>query len=256
MMCFGSYFFIPKMSIVHTLRGWLFYICLSLSIIVLAVCVLCTTPFLSVFERYERFCRPWAKFSLKLLEVLCGVRLQMKDLENMPAADVPVVVLAKHQSAWDPFWLGAYLSAPACFLYKRSINWIPVLGWVVCVMDMLAIDRSRGRSAFESFLSKGPKKLKEGWWICLFPEGTRVPPGEHVRYKTGGARFACQTGTPILPICHNAGHCWPKNSIAKIPGTITVSVGPLIETTGREPHEVSAEVEKWIEDELLRLDPH
>ena len=97
-------------------------------------------------------------------------------------------------------------------------------------------------------------KLREGFWISLFPEGTRVPPGERVRYKTGGARFACQSGTPIVPVCHNAGHCWPKNSIAKHPGTITVSVGPVIETKGRDPHEVTAEVEKWIEDELERID--
>ena len=177
----------------------------------------------------------------------------MKGMENMPSASTPAVVLVKHQSAWDPFWLGAYLPAPACFIYKRSINWIPLLGWVVWSMDFLAIDRSKGRSAYEAFLKMGPRKLAEGWWITLFPEGTRVPPGERVRYKTGGARFACQTGTPVVPICHNAGHCWPKNSISKRPGTITVSVGTLIETKGREPHEVTAEVEAWIENELLRL---
>lgn len=175
----------------NLLRGWLFYIVLSFSILVLAVCVLCTTPFASVKWRYEAICRPWAKFVLALLRVICGIRLEMKGMENLPPADTQAVVLMKHQSAWDPFWLGAYLPAPACFIYKRSINWIPVLGWVVCAMDMLAIDRSKGRSAFEAFMKKGPVKLREGFWISLFPEGTRVPPGERVRYKTGGARFAC-----------------------------------------------------------------
>ena len=130
----------------NLLRGWLFYIVLSFSILVLAVCVLCTTPFASVKWRYEAICRPWAKFVLALLRVICGIRLEMKGMENLPPADTQAVVLMKHQSAWDPFWLGAYLPAPACFIYKRSINWIPVLGWVVCAMDMLAIDRSKGRS--------------------------------------------------------------------------------------------------------------
>lgn len=238
----------------NLLRGWLFYFVLSLSILILTVCVLGTAPFTSVKWRYATICRPWARLVLVWLRVICGIKLEMKGLDKLPSADTQAVVLMKHQSAWDPFWLGAFLPAPACFLYKRSINWIPFLGWVVCAMDMLAVDRSKGRSAFESFMKKGPEKLREGFWITLFPEGTRVPPGEHVRYKTGGARFACYTGTPIVPICHNAGHCWPKNSIAKYPGTITVSVGPVIETKGREPHEVTAEVEKWIETELARID--
>lgn len=141
----------------------------------------------------------------------------------------------------------------ALFLYKRSLNKIPVFGWALWSMEMLAIDRSQGRSAFENFMHRGPEFLKRGWWITLFPEGTRVPPGEHVRYKTGGARFACATGTPILPIAHNAGLFWPKNSIAKRPGVITVEVGPIIETAGRDPHEVTLEVEAWIESATARL---
>ena len=97
----------------NLLRGWLFYIVLSFSILVLAVCVLCTTPFASVKWRYEAICRPWAKFVLALLRVICGIRLEMKGMENLPPADTQAVVLMKHQSAWDPFWLGAYLPAPA-----------------------------------------------------------------------------------------------------------------------------------------------
>ena len=238
---------------IHTLRGWLFYICLAITILWLTFALLVTKPFMGLRDRYECICRPWARFALKLLKITCGVDVKNIGMENMPA-DRPVVVLCKHQSAWDPFWLGTFLSRPPCFLYKRSLNWIPFLGWALWSMDMMAIDRSNGRSAFETFMKKGPKFLERGWWITLFPEGTRVPPGQRVRYKTGGARFACTEGVPILPIAHNAGRFWPKNSIAKIPGTITVSVGPLIETAGRDPHEVTREVEAWIEDELSRID--
>ncbi len=236
-----------------SVRGFLFYCYLALSLVALAFGVLVTHPFASTRWRYEAFCRPWAKLCLKMLEWICGVKYVMKGMDRMPGADQQVVVLAKHQSAWDPFWLGAHLTNPACFLYKKSLNWVPGLGWALWSLDMLSIDRGQGRSSFESFLRKGPKKLAQGFWICLFPEGTRVPPGESVRYKTGGARFACQTGTPILPICHNAGTCWPKNSIAKRAGTITVSIGPLIQTAGRDPHEVTREVETWIEEELKTL---
>lgn len=236
-----------------TFRGLLFYCYLALSLIALVTGVLITTPFTSSMWRYEVFCRPWARMGLWAARVLCGIRYRVVGEENMPAADQPVVVLAKHQSAWDPFWLGAHLRNPVCFLYKKSLNWIPLLGWTLWAMDMLSVDRSKGRSSFESFMTKGPQKLAQGFWIALFPEGTRVPYGEHVAYKTGGARFACSSGTPILPICHNAGVCWLKDSIAKKPGTVTVSIGPLIQTAGREPHEVTREVQNWIETELERI---
>lgn len=233
------------MSVMHTLRGWIFYLLLALSILWLTAALLVTWPFMSYERRYEAVCRPWAKFVLRLLRAVCGVQWRETGMENMP--DRPVVVLAKHQSAWDPFWLGAYLKHPPCFIYKKSLHWIPCLGWALASMNMMAIDRSRGRQAFEQFMRRGPEFEKRGWWVTLFPEGTRVPPGEHVRWKTGGARFACAMGLPILPVAHNAGRCWPKNSVAKIPGTIDVVVGPLIETRGRDPHDVTAEVEAWIE---------
>lgn len=237
----------------NTFRGWLFYIALAVTIIFLTLVLLIAKPFMSLRARYEKICRPWAKLSLRLLKWTCGIDVRNIGMENMPTDGRPLVVLAKHQSAWDPFWLGAMLVNPPCFLYKRSLNKIPVFGWALWSMEMLAIDRSAGRTAFENFMHRGPEFLRRGWWITLFPEGTRVPPGERVRYKTGGARFACSTGTPILPIAHNAGLFWPKNSIAKKAGTITVQVGPIIETAGREPHEVTLEVEAWIERTTARL---
>lgn len=241
------------MTFWDNLRGWIFYALLAVTIVGLTIALLVTKLFLPLRVRYEWICRPWAKLVLWLLRVVCGVRVKNVGMENMPADGRPVVVLAKHESAWDPFWLGAYLKNPPCFLYKRSLHWIPALGWALWSMDMLAIDRKKGRSAFAHFMEKGPAFLKRGWWITLFPEGTRVPPGEHVAFKTGGARFAVSCGAPILPIAHNAADCWPKNCVAKRPGTITVVVGPLIETAGREPHEVTAEVEAWISRETARL---
>lgn len=148
---------------------------------------------MSYERRYEAVCRPWAKCVLKLLDVICGVRWRAKGMENMP--DIPCVVLVKHQSAWDPFWLGAFLKHPPCFIYKKSLHWIPCLGWALASMNMMAIDRSKGRQAFEQFMRRGPEFEKRGWWVTLFPEGTRVPMGEHVRWKTGGARLR------VRPVC-------------------------------------------------------
>lgn len=242
------------MTFANNLRGWIFYFFLAISIIVLTVLLLCSWPFMSYERRYEAVCRPWAKCVLKLLDVICGVRWRAKGMENMP--DIPCVVLVKHQSAWDPFWLGAFLKHPPCFIYKKSLHWIPCLGWALASMNMMAIDRSKGRQAFEQFMRRGPEFEKRGWWVTLFPEGTRVPMGEHVRWKTGGARFSCSAGLPILPIAHNAAICWPKNSVGKCPGVIDVEIGPLIETKGRDPHTVTAEVEAWIEGRVNAMPQH
>lgn len=227
------------------LRGFIFYVVLIISVIFLALLVLLSTPVTTYTWRYDALCRPWARFILGTLRVVCGVKFRVRGIENMPQHGEPMVVLAKHQSAWDPFWLGAYLAQPACFLYKKSLHWIPFVGWVIWSMHMLAIDRSNGRSSFRNFMEKGPRFLRRGWWICLFPEGTRVAPGKHVRLKTGGARFACANGVPVLPIAHNAGYCWPKNSLAKYPGTITVVIGKPIQTKRREPGEVTKQVDDW-----------
>lgn len=236
-----------------TIRGFCFYIVLAVTVIFLSAAALLASPFTDEAWRYEKLCRPWARFIIRVLDVLCGVKLKVEGVENFPKPEDAHVVLAKHQSAWDPFWLGAYLPARACFLYKKSLHWIPVIGWLIWSMNMLSIDRSKGRSAFQNFMAKGPEYLKRGWWICLFPEGTRVPPGESWPLKTGGARFACSTGTPILPIVHNAGRCWPKNSIAKHPGTITVVIGKPIETTNREPHELSESLRVWFAETEKRI---
>ena len=117
-------------------------------------------------------------------------------------------------------------------------------------MRPIAIDRSAALSAFEQILQQGHARLAGGCWVVVFPEGTRVPPGERRRFKQGGARLAVHTGRPVVPVAHNAGDCWPRNSFLKYPGTIHVVVGKPIETTGRKPIEVNRRAEQWIHDTL------
>ena len=240
------------MKIFLFIRSLAFYVSLAASLIVMTVVLIATMPFADIEWRYNSVCRRWARYILWSLKFFCGVTLRNEGMENMPK-DEPVVVLCKHQSAWDPFWLGAYLERPACFLYKRSLHLIPFLGWALWSMDMLAVDRQNGRSAFEDFMQKGPKFIKKGWWICLFPEGTRVPIGHRVKYKTGGARFACSQSIPVLPIAHNAGVVWPKNSFIKYPGEVIVRVGPVIETAGRDPRDVTEDASEWIEAQVEQM---
>lgn len=106
----------------------------------------------------------------------------------------------------------------------------------------------------QQIIDKGRKCLEAGRWILIFPEGTRVVPGTVGRYRLGGARLAAATGYPIVPVAHNAGNCWPRRKFIKRPGTITVVIGPLIESKGRTPEELLALTKDWIETTMMRID--
>jgi 1-acyl-sn-glycerol-3-phosphate acyltransferase len=108
-------------------------------------------------------------------------------------------------------------------------------------------------SAREQIVLQGRRRLKEGMWISIFPEGTRVAPGKRGRYGVGGAILATRTGVPILPMAHNAGEFWPRNAFRKRPGVVDVVLGPLIRTEGRDAVSVKGEVEEWIEGRMQAI---
>ena len=140
-------------------------------------------------------------------------------------------------------------------VYKKELHYVPVFGQALATLHMMAIDRKKGSRAYEQFMNQGKNFMKRGWWLAMFPEGTRPAPGVKTHYKSGGARFAVATSTPIIPIALNSGECWPRNSISKKPGLITVSVGPMIKTEGRGFEEVQAELVNWIEGEMHVISP-
>lgn len=240
----------------HTLRGWIFYLWFSITLIPAATTVLLLWPIAGAEFRYEKVALVWCRLMVNSLRVICGVNYRVIGLENLPkSSETPVVVLSKHQSAWETLFLPLILGNPAGFVYKKSLHMIPFFGWALKSMRMIAIDRKEGRSAYQLFLERGRAFVKRGWWVLLFPEGTRTKPGDkNTVYKTGGARFAISVGASVVPVALNSGRCWPRNSIAKYPGLITVSVGPVIATEGKSAHELNEEVRTWIESEIERFE--
>lgn len=196
--------------------------------------------------------REWARWTLRWVEIACGLGYRVEGREHVPAG--PVVIMAKHQSAWETVFLEA--SFPyQCWIIKRELLWLPFVGWGLKVLQAIAIDRSSGVAARDQIVEQGRRRLAEGFWVTIFPEGTRVPVGERGRYGLGGATLATRTGTPILPIAHNAGELWPRYSFLKYPGKVEVVIGPVIPTEGRDALAVTREVEAWIEGQMRRLNP-
>lgn len=198
----------------------------------------------------NRLLSAWARFMVGLSRALLGIRYRVEGLENLPPG--PVIILAKHQSAWETIAFQV-IFPPLCFVLKRELLRIPFFGWGLAMTSPIAIDRSAGREALREIEEQGRQRLADGLWVVIFPEGTRIAPGERGKYNIGGAWLAAKTGVPVVPVAHNAGRVWPKNALLKRPGEIVVRVGPAIATQGRKANEINAEVEAWIEGRMADL---
>jgi 1-acyl-sn-glycerol-3-phosphate acyltransferase len=188
--------------------------------------------------------RGWGGALLAVLRFTCRLDYHVEGREHLPAGNH--IALLKHSSSWETF--AQVVLVPAhVWVYKRELAWVPFLGWAIALMRGIAVDRGGGGNAVRSVLEQGKARLAEGKWIAMFPEGTRMPPGETRRYGISGALLAAETGRYIVPIAHDAGYYWPRRGLYKRPGTIRVVIGPPIAAAGRDPREVNLEAQQWIE---------
>lgn len=229
-------------SLLFTLGQWLFTLIFSLLAIL-------TFP-LPPITRY-RIISTWARSMLWWLRITCGVRYRVIGRENIP--EMPSIILSKHQSAWETLAF-QQIFPPQVWVLKRELLWVPFFGWGLAMTSPIAINRSAGREALKQLVSQGKDRLAKGFWVVIFPEGTRMPPGTKGKYHIGGAWLSTHTGSTVIPVAHNAGEFWPKNSFIKKPGTITVSIGKPIQSAGLKPDELNQQVEKWIEQEMPMLE--
>lgn len=214
-----------------------------------AVVALLTFP-LEPVTRY-RVISLWARLLILAAEVICGIRYRVVGVGNFPQG--PCVVLSKHQSAWETLAFQV-IFPPQVYVIKRELLWIPFFGWGLAMVSPIAIDRRAGVRAMRQMLEQGKDRLARGFWVIVYPEGTRIAPSGRGTYQTGGAAIAVHAGVPVLPIAHNAGTCWRRQAFLKYPGTITVSVGAPISSNGLKAAALTNQAADWIEAEMLRLD--
>jgi 1-acyl-sn-glycerol-3-phosphate acyltransferase len=235
-------------AISTALRSALFLLLQAALTIVWSLLSLLTFPF-SPLTRY-RFITLWSRMVIRLAGAICGIRYEVRGLEHLPAR--PGIILSKHQSAWETLAFQVFLP-PQVWVLKRSLLRIPFFGWGLAMMNPIAIDRAAGTAALKQTLEQGRERLAQGFWIVIFPEGHRFPPGEKGVYHPGGAWLAIQTGAPVVPIALNSGYLWRRDAFVKLPGKITVSIGRPIETGSTKAEALMRRVEDWIEAETARL---
>ncbi|MCD6041165.1 MAG: plsC [Burkholderiales bacterium] len=230
------------------LRSALFALGLAVFTPPYALLALATFP-LPRMTRY-RIISGWSRLVILLARRILGIEWQVEGRENLPTR--PSVILSKHQSAWETMAF-QMIFPPQVHVLKRELLWIPFFGWGLALMSPIAINRSRGTSALRAIARRGRERLAQGFWVVVFPEGTRVAPGEERKYHLGGAWLAVEAGAPVVPVAHNAGLLWPRNAFLKRPGKIIVRIGPPIEPADRDPKTVNEIARTWIEEQQRAL---
>ena len=192
----------------------------------------------------------WNRINIWGLRIICGVSWKVEGKENIPST--PCVVMAKHQSTWEAYFLPTLFS-PGVYVAKRSLLYIPIFGWALYVLRFIMIDRKSGRSAMSQMCEQAADRLARRRWIIVFPEGTRTPVGAEPNYRVGGAMIAHAVPSDVLPVALNAGEFWPRMGFIKWPGVITVTIGPVISSEGKKASEILAQTQEWIEGRMQEI---
>ena len=223
------------------IRNLTYWFILSTSLILLFPFMLLALP---VQGGTHKMAQIWVRILNWSLKHIIGLKYRLIGAENIP--NRPSIICAKHQSGWETLALQE-IFPPQVYVAKRELFKIPFFGWGLKLVKTIGIDRSNSREASKQLMEQGMARKNEGYWITIFPEGTRLPPGEKGRYKLGGARMAKMFEMDIVPVSLNSGEFWPKNAFLKHPGTITVVIHPVIPHSSGTEAELMAECEKRIE---------
>jgi 1-acyl-sn-glycerol-3-phosphate acyltransferase len=232
----------------RSIRFILFNALSWVTVIFFTLAVLISWPISSKLS--YQFARGWCVVVVALARVVCGLRYRVIGLENIPHRSS--VIFLKHSSAFETFAQLVFLPR-SCWVLKRELLWAPFFGWTLYPLQAIAIDRSKGGAAVKQVISEGKRRLADGIFVSVFPEGTRMPAGETKRYGKSGTLLAQEAKTVILPVAHNAGYHWPRRGLGIIPGEVSFVIGKPIDPAGRSAADVNEEIQAWIEKTVAEI---
>jgi 1-acyl-sn-glycerol-3-phosphate acyltransferase len=230
------------------LRSLVFQIYFFATVAIASLTIFLLWPF--PFRVRAAVARVWGRGMLYVGRLVCGLDYVIEGRENIPT--VPSVIMIKHTTVFETY-AQLVIFPPQTWVLKRELQWVPIFGWGVAAMRPIAINRGAGRKAITQVIEQGRDRLKQGIWVTVFPEGTRVPPGQTKKYGVSGAALARDVGCPIVPVAHNAGDFWPRRGLKKKPGVIRFCIGPPIDPAGRSPRETTVLVQDWIETRMQQI---
>ena len=226
------------------LRSSVFYIGYISSGVLASLIACIVGPFIGLDKRLKLFAI-WPRFANWFLNFTCDIEVEVIGRENLP--NEPCVIVSNHQGQWETFSM-QYFFHPLCTLLKKELLYIPFWGWAMKMLNPIAINRDKPKEAILQTLEEGSNRLKEGMYVLLFPEGTRVKAGRVGNYARSSFELAKRNNVKILPLCHNSGDCWPAHKFIKHPGRIKLIIGEpfFVEDSKRSANEVK----EWVEKKL------
>ncbi len=232
------------MLLLRNLLYWVGFLLLTPPYSLLAIAML---PFPRVFR--HRVVTTWTHLMLAWLRLTCGLGFRVRGAEHIPGT--PSIIACQHQSGWETMALQLIFPRQV-WVAKKELMWVPFFGWGLAAVSAIMIDR-KSRQAAQQLVALGKDRMKDGFWIVIFPEGTRMPPGQLGKFKQGGARLALSLDAPTVPVALNSGTLWPRNAFLKYPGTIDVIIGPAILPAGHTAESLTQAVEQWISAQQAQL---
>ncbi len=231
----------------RTARSVVFVIWMYATMVVMAV--VCSPVVLGPRSWTKALTRFWVRLVLWGLRFFCGVTWEVRGLERLPAGGA--LIAFKHQSMFDTLAPWLFLNDPA-YIMKKELVWAPFFGLYAMRLGNILVDRSAGASAVRAMSRAAKMRAAQGRQIAIFPEGTRVKPGESAPYKPGVVALYRGMEGPCVPVALNSGLCWPGRGLTRTPGHIVIEVlEPIAE--GLERKAFLAELELRIETASNRL---
>ena len=192
---------------------------------------------------------PWCWSNLWLHSLICGVRMEFRGRENIPAGGC--IMASKHQSAWETMALAASVPEPR-YILKRELLFVPLFGFYLMRTGQVAVNRGKRADAIAAMNRAAELAMKEGGQILIFPEGTRKAVDAEAAYKMGVAHMYEALQVPVVPVAINAGVVWPRRTFLKYPGIVTMEYLPAIQP-GLPKEVFFAQLQEAIETATNRL---
>ena len=228
------------MVLILFLRSLLFSFYFYVSVIVFTVFFVVLSPFIGLKKRYS-LTSGYISTLLIVLKFLCRIDWEVRgDI----LAKKPVVIASNHQGLWESFYLQT-IANPLTTIIKKELLYVPFFGWALNLLNPIKIDRSKKIQSAKKVIVRGTQKLRKGFSILIFPEGTRKNPGKEVgKFARSAADLAIKNNVDLIPIYHNSGLYWKNKKFIKFPGTVKVIIGDPIQ--GKDSSEMTKNLVDWM----------
>ena len=181
-----------------------------------------------IFARHRALwvAQSWVRTVLAGMPAVLGVRVVITGLHHLPASGAALIA-SQHQSEFDTLvWL-KLLVLPS-YVMKQELLRIPLFGALLVPAGMIPVDRQGGAAAMRRLLQETAAAAAIGRQIVIFPEGTRLPPGQRVDLQPGIAAIAARTGLPVIPVATDSGRLWTRQLMTRRSGDLHLAIGPPI----------------------------